>query len=995
MEIGMQVFSARLRLVAVLSVAGGCGFLKDAAKEEVQQEIQKAGQGDVPTDPGVPPVDEAKIDINSVQPGRSSNLGGIPVEIIGTNFPADARVMFGFAEATAVQVLSDTRIQCIVPQSSATEPLYVGPVNVRVLGADSTGMLEAGFEYFEPVRITEVSPTRGPSEGGTAVTVTGTGFVGNTDVRFGSSAPVHAAVFDDTTLLVTAPPLPRGTYGVTVINGNGNASLAAAFSTYDRVRVQDVTPFAGPLLGGTAVVVTGRGFVSGTTLHFGLQELTATASLDESQLLATTLAAPAGTSEGPVDVVADTLTGKSTLRDGFVYFDSTNTTSRVIAVIPSAALTSGGEVKVAGVGLDDGTTTATFGGTPGSCTVIDTNMMTCTVPPASEGTVNLNVVNNSINDTRAFNYVDLRIDLVSPAKGAIAGGTFLQIFGNGFDTDAEVYVGGRPVSAGDVTVVSGTELTVRTPPGEIGPAEVRVLTRNIEIARSDLFTYFDPADYAHWSSGGRIDGAVNVTVVDYESFQPVENAFVLIGADATGAPEHYKGFTDARGQLTLSGPDVFGPLSVHAAKVGYGAFSWLDVDAENLTLTLAKHPELPPYPPPECPNGQGEPPPPPPGPGRAIVRGNVYRVKDEFNTGRDTVVVSTSRPSLFAPLPDAGPKAVLGNQGPYEAFVRVGDLVLVASAGSIDASGRFTANAVGFRPFVYTERSSELECTEDAMCEVDEQCVFASPTNETGTCFRVYEGMDIIIDTPLAHQMEVDLVDPPLGIPSIPYFASPNLAFTMVWYDFGSMGTWSIGTSASGTSTSTFRMPKAMPESLANRPFNVVAQVYGSTSSGGDTWSTVWSMGHMDTMGPILLDPVLKALHELAPTADENVGSPMHLEVEQLPASSSAPPPSAIMHQMYDVVQPILCIHPVFGPIPVPQPLTIFYWMALAPGTSSAYDLPVFDAATVGGANLPSGLHGWQMSGWYLPSSDFNNLDFESLYYGSMQETGRATTISK
>lgn len=61
-----------------------------------------------------------------------------------------------------------------------------------------------------PPTVTSVSPTSGPAAGGTAVTLTGSGFVAGAAVHFGDLAATDVAVVDLETITATTPPLPAG-----------------------------------------------------------------------------------------------------------------------------------------------------------------------------------------------------------------------------------------------------------------------------------------------------------------------------------------------------------------------------------------------------------------------------------------------------------------------------------------------------------------------------------------------------------------------------------------------------------------------------------------------------------------------------------------------------------------------------------------------------------------------------------------------------------------
>jgi hypothetical protein len=76
--------------------------------------------------------------------------------------------------------------------------------------------------------VTGVSPTSGPTTGGTAVTITGSNFTGATAVRFGTTAATSFTVVNDTTITATSPAHAGGALNVTVTSPGGTSATGAA-----------------------------------------------------------------------------------------------------------------------------------------------------------------------------------------------------------------------------------------------------------------------------------------------------------------------------------------------------------------------------------------------------------------------------------------------------------------------------------------------------------------------------------------------------------------------------------------------------------------------------------------------------------------------------------------------------------------------------------------------------------------------------------------------
>jgi hypothetical protein len=71
--------------------------------------------------------------------------------------------------------------------------------------------------------VTAISPNNGPEAGGTAVTITGTGFIAGSTVKFGSTAATGASIATEKSIAATSPQ-GKGLVGVTVTNSNGTSA---------------------------------------------------------------------------------------------------------------------------------------------------------------------------------------------------------------------------------------------------------------------------------------------------------------------------------------------------------------------------------------------------------------------------------------------------------------------------------------------------------------------------------------------------------------------------------------------------------------------------------------------------------------------------------------------------------------------------------------------------------------------------------------------------
>ena len=940
-----------------------CSTAEEYIENEIRQ--QAAAPGRVPGDETAPPIEET-IKLNSIQPNRGETLGGTLIELIGLGFEECMEILVGpnQLQCNHVEYLSATNLRCITPPYNAPERVTVRITRPPTCGPPETTILEQGFEYFDEVLAGNITPVRGPSAGGTLVVINGQGFISGTTVQFGAQAPVEATLIDSTTITAMTPALPRNVYSITLTNMNGTATLPSAFTTFDPIRIQSVTPFAGPLEGGTEVRVEGTGFVNPTSLRFGTQLLTATSNFDETRLNTQTV--PASPSlEGPVNVSAQNENGEHLLRNGFIYYDAEDTTPRVIASTPNVGLIAGGStVNLVVAFLPGIPMEIRFGSEVAQCSFINTFMMECLLPPGEEGvvTVEVDVGGDTYSLVEGFTYLDLRLEASSPNQGSVAGGTYLEVSGNGFEEDTTFSFGSQ--SARDVTIVNNQTATLRTPPGSAGGVNVSVETLGLEVTADDFFAYFDPSNMNEWTSGDAIDGAVNVTVFESGTGARIEGAFVMAGNTVNPALPHLHGFTDSHGQITLSGPNVTGPLTVHAGKANMGNFSWIDTNSENLTMMMSAPEAPPPDPLPPCPEPSGLLPP--------LFRGNVVRIKDQFNTGNDTVIVTTTYADFSQQLPDPGPKSQLTSSGEYELVSRTGDLVLMALAGTRTSDGGLNVHAMGFHPYLYAEPSSGEPCDTNADCSDGEQCTSAGEAN---LCIRVYEDVDIVIDTPVNQPMRVELDNPPLGGPfdtNLPSSVSSN-----IWYDFGYMGLHMMDSirldGDAANQTFYVDMPKRLPGSLANTPFNITAGVFSNVLDNlYPPQSESRLAGLTDTTQTILLSPYLKTHKTVSPIGSS--GNPMFFHVNLLPDTLPQVLPTTNAHWLFDFETFIPCD----GAMAMQR--AVIHWMAFSSPTNTQFFLPVFPE-TAGNANMPLGAtYYWQLMSLYTPNQQFERMNINTVF---------------
>ncbi|MFT3711239.1 MAG: IPT/TIG domain-containing protein [Archangium sp.] len=339
--------------------------------------------------------------IASVSPSHGPMQGGTPITISGMDFqPGTVTVVrLGGVPAFAATVTSAMTITAVTNANMAP-----GPVDIEITNADTqVGTLAAAFTYDATPTMSSLSPSSGTTAGGTVVTITGTGFLPNATVSFGTAASPTVTVVSSTEITAVTPATPVSVVGVTVRNADGQtASIDRSFRFVTPPSLTAATPNSGEVAGGTVVRLTGTGFNTSTTVSFG-----GAAAMQVSLVSATELDAVTPRHlPGAVDVVVSTEGASATLAGGFTYTRGAPTLTNVAPA--SGAIAGGTLLTLSGAGFADGAT-ITVGGVAATDVVIVSDVLARAVVPAhAAGLVDVVFTNDDLQAstlTGAFTYV--------------------------------------------------------------------------------------------------------------------------------------------------------------------------------------------------------------------------------------------------------------------------------------------------------------------------------------------------------------------------------------------------------------------------------------------------------------------------------------------------------------------------------------------------------------------------------------------------------------
>jgi hypothetical protein len=193
-----------------------------------------------------------------------------------------------------------------------------------------------GFTYKANAApaVSAVSPPVGSVEGGTVLTLTGSGFMAGATVSFGPFSGTDVIVGGGTSIIVTTPVGTLGPVPLVVTNPDGEVGILAAGFTYQSApaTITAVVPATGPTSGGTAVTILGEDFANGATVTFGGAPATNVFVTNSMSITAVTPAAP---SSAVVDVVVtNPNAAPATLAGGFSYGGAAAGPGPQVAVVP-------------------------------------------------------------------------------------------------------------------------------------------------------------------------------------------------------------------------------------------------------------------------------------------------------------------------------------------------------------------------------------------------------------------------------------------------------------------------------------------------------------------------------------------------------------------------------------------------------------------------------------------------------------------------------------
>jgi large repetitive protein len=454
-----------------------------------------------------------KATVSSVSPISGPKDGCTVVQVNGNGFTGATAVTFGDVPALSFSVASDSVITASAPSGS-------GIVDIRVTTPSATSAAATAdrFTYTNGPVVSGIAPARdlssiamGPKAGGTQVTLSGSGFSGATAVNFGTAATAAFSVLSDSAITATTPA-GSGTVYVTVTTPNGTSptTTSGEFNYSAPPVVTGVTRSAGPVGGGTALVINGSALTQATVVRFG-----SVAAPFFTVISATSIAATSPPGSGTVDVSVTTQAGtsKKTSVDAFTYVQAPT----VSTIAPQSGPAAGGTVVgISGSNFTNASAVA-FGSVPAASFQVNSPSQITATSPSGSSSVDVAVTTpggtSAASSSDRFTYIPApAVTGINPSSGVDAGGTSVSITGSNFTGATAVSFG--EAAAAVFSVDSSTHISATSPAGT-GTVDVSVATPGGTSAASSAnqFTYIRvPVVTAVTPNSGPESGGTTVTI---------------------------------------------------------------------------------------------------------------------------------------------------------------------------------------------------------------------------------------------------------------------------------------------------------------------------------------------------------------------------------------------------------------------------------------------------------------------------------------------------
>ncbi|MBC8232476.1 IPT/TIG domain-containing protein [bacterium] len=464
------------------------------------------------------------FEIFRVTPNRGSPSEETVIIIEGIGFEPKAIVKFDGQKIGSSYVNSKV-ITAFAPELNSGA--RAGFRDVTVVNPDGRSTTKKrGFEYVDVPNIEKIEPPGGSPEGGTVITVTGTGFNENTTVRIGGALLKDKQVSGTTTIKGKVPPGNEGWQDVSVANGDLQTVIHRGFCYCLPPTVEMVEPVGGNPKGGTYITITGTGFWERVTDIRTIVTVGGKNASDIQVWSATKIIAR--TPEGDIGfqkVVVKNPDGQSSSQEINFTYNPPPSIDNISP--PSGKLTGGTEISIIGTGFIEEISGQRIKVKIGEIDIKDINFISdtkliVTTPGYTKPGDVLVIVTNPdeqyAEGTFTYNPLLPIIKSISPPNGKLAGGTQITITGDNFiekiqGVEEKLTIAIGNIEAENVQFISANQLTATTP-ARNKPGDVEVIISNPDGQQAEAtFTYNPLPNITSVSPpSGKLTGGTQITI---------------------------------------------------------------------------------------------------------------------------------------------------------------------------------------------------------------------------------------------------------------------------------------------------------------------------------------------------------------------------------------------------------------------------------------------------------------------------------------------------
>lgn len=396
-------------------------------------------------------AEEDVLFISAVNPSSGSPQGGETVTIQGSGFESPARVTFGGRNAQVLSV-SQNRIRVRTPLSPApANQVAQVPVSVtiNVNQADqASDTLNNAFTYapggdVQQPTILSVTPGSGPNEGGTRVTIRGSGFQAPVQVEFGAGGTFVEAEVESVSSdqIIVRTPAATG-FGSALRNQSTDIRVrnidsgltfisTTAFRYGTTMLISAVSPNSGDYLTGDPVTIFGQGFASPVEVNVGtVEQQVLTVTGTEITFNPTPpLLTSCGNFSGTVSVT-NIDSGEAVSGQSYTFVVSK---PLIFQVSPTSGDEDGGtNVTISGenLGSEEGDTQVEVGGRPAQVNSVAANGETVTIstPFLPISSFNTEACDDNADGTSGERYLATAVDVTVTNRVTTCSVTFPEGF---------------------------------------------------------------------------------------------------------------------------------------------------------------------------------------------------------------------------------------------------------------------------------------------------------------------------------------------------------------------------------------------------------------------------------------------------------------------------------------------------------------------------------------------------------------------------------------